>query len=182
MVETKEKMTLISVSNWAKLKEGREGQLGPKAVSSDGNDRNSCCSVGWCPEGSSRRQKEQKAGVRANIPTQASWPVIEVGSDGGVMRGCGDPFGKPWSRVAYRGCSFLVGANAAVVTTTEIWLVYKTARQCSCARSNHSSYREQLVKAALDRCYCAALCDVMEVSGGLGGRLQRWRGHDWTRR
>lgn len=28
----------------------------------------------------------------ANIPTQASWPVIEVGSDGGVMRGCGVPF------------------------------------------------------------------------------------------
>jgi hypothetical protein len=36
----------------------------------------------------------------ANIPRQASWPVIEVGSDGGVMRGCGDPF---WETVEQGG-------------------------------------------------------------------------------
>lgn len=72
---------------------GQGGAPGPKAVSSDGNDRNPV--VPW----GGRVQKvvpgargSRGAGVMANIPTQASWPVIEVGSDGGVMRGCGVPF------------------------------------------------------------------------------------------
>lgn len=47
--------------------------------------------------------EQEGGGGKTNIPTQARWPVIVVGSDGGVMRGCGDPFWETVER-AYRSC------------------------------------------------------------------------------
>lgn len=63
-MEMKEKMTLMSVSRTGQAQSGQGGAPGPKAVSSDGNDRKSYCSVGWCPGSGSKRQRKWKAGVR----------------------------------------------------------------------------------------------------------------------
>jgi hypothetical protein len=49
-MEMKEKMTLMSVSRTGQAQRGQGGAPGPKAVSSDGNDREF-----YCPWGVSRR-------------------------------------------------------------------------------------------------------------------------------
>lgn len=78
----KEKMTLMSVSKTGQAQRGQGGALGPKAVSSD--DKNRIPVVPWdggVQRVRSRRQRKEKAGV-IPIYRQASWPVIELDSDG----------------------------------------------------------------------------------------------------
>lgn len=109
----KEKMTLIPVTRWAKLKEDKEGHRNQRLSARMAMTAILLFRGVVVARRVIQAPKEADGGAVANIPTQASWPVIRVGSDGGVMRGCGDRFGRPSSRVAYRGCSFLVGCNCS---------------------------------------------------------------------
>jgi len=84
-----------------------------------------------CPGAYSRRRKDQRAGVRANIPTQANGPVIEVGMDGGVMRGCGNPFWETVEQGGLQRLQRLVGRECSSRNQNRGLAGYKTARRCS---------------------------------------------------
>jgi hypothetical protein len=98
------------------------------------------------------------------------------------MRGCGDPF---WETVeqAYRGCSVLVGCKCSCrghdgeLAAIQRWCGNAVARA-----QVYSSDGEQQEKLRCVAVLVRLFRDVMTVSGVLGGRLQRWRGQDWTRR
>lgn len=81
------KMTLMSVSKWARLKVDKEGHRDQRltADGAAGNDKEILLLRGMeVSKGVIQRQREnQRRGRRANIPTQASWPVIEGRRPGG---------------------------------------------------------------------------------------------------
>ena len=120
----------------------------------------------------------------ANMPTQASCPVMEVDSDGGgVMSGCGDPFWETVEQGGLQNLQLLVG-------WVELQSSYPQQKAGRYTRMHGNAVAhvqftpltvESWEKDAPAHWYCAALCDVIEVSGVLRGRLQRWRGHYWTR-
>ena len=55
------------------------------------------------------REEGEGGGAMANMPTQASRPVMEVGSGGGVMSGCGDPFWETVEQGGLQNLQLLVG-------------------------------------------------------------------------
>ena len=104
--DEREDDTDVSVET-GQTQRGQGGAPEPKAVSSDGSDRVPVVPWGGgVQEVKIQAPEEVEGGGKTNIPTEASWPVIEVDSDGGVMR---RPVLGDRSRVAYRGCSVLVG-------------------------------------------------------------------------
>lgn len=66
----------------------------------------------------------------ANMPTQASCPVVEVGSDGGRDEWLRRPVlgdrGAGWATEL--AASSGVGGISVVLSTTESWQIYKNAQ------------------------------------------------------
>jgi hypothetical protein len=128
-----------------------------------------------CFQKEARKQEQQaNAGVLTNIPATRGWPVTEKILDGvaaatffGIPRtGESTECAAAW----WGGCNLSCRGSDRYLESIQS-TVFRAHKQFL----GYGRQEEDLLSTQWVRLFC----DTTEVSGVLGGRLQRRRGHDW---